>query len=145
MGRNTTITIVETGAEHLDAIVAIERETGGRSLVALTGGDALTEALARGHDVAVALADGEVVGWAWSATDLGRGAEEVGQIYRVAVARRHANKGIGRALVEHAQTALAGRGVRRVRITVDAADEEAQGFFKELGYEADALTMERVL
>jgi len=145
MGHEAVITLLEAGAEHADAIVAIERETGGRSLVALTGGDAITEAIARGHDVVVALVDGEVAGWAWCASDLGRGAEEVGQIYRVAVARQHAGSGIGRRLVEHAQAMLAARGVRRVRITVDAADEEAQAFFREMGYAADALTMGREL
>jgi len=139
------IALVEATPEHIDAIVQIEREAGGRSLVALTHGHAVVEALERGHQVTVALAGGEVAGWIWYSTDLGRGAEEVGQILRVAVAQGHVRSGVGRALVEHAQATLAGRAITRVRITVDGDDAESRAFFARLGYAVDAVMMERAL
>lgn len=141
----TGIALVEATRQHVDAIVRIEREAGGRSLVALTYGHALIEALERGHYVTVALAGAEVAGWIWYATDVGRGSEEVGQIFRVAVARRHARSGVGRALMEHAQATLAARAVTRIRVTVDSEDEAARAFLARLGYAVDAVTMERAL
>lgn len=139
------ITLVEATQEHIDAIVGVEREAAGSSLVALTHGHAVREALDRGHYVTVAIDEGEVAGWIWYGTDLGRGAEEVGQIFRVAVAARHAGRGVGRTLLEHAQATLAARGIMRVRITVDAGDEGARAFFERLGYSVDAVSMERPL
>lgn len=139
------IALVEATQEHVDAIVQIEREAGGRSLVALTHGHAVVEALQRGHHVTVAVAVGEVAGWIWYTTNLGRGAEEVGQILRVAVAQGHIHDGVGRALMEHAQATLASRAITRVRITVDGEDEESRAFFARLGYAVDAVTMERAL
>jgi ribosomal protein S18 acetylase RimI-like enzyme len=77
--------------------------------------------------------------------DLGRGAEEVGYIYRVAVTRPLAGSGIGAALLAYAQSTLAARGVTRVRTTVDADNEDARTFFESRGYRVDAVTMERAL
>lgn len=139
------ITLVEATRKHVDAIVQIERAAGGRSLVALTHGQAVVEALERGHYVTVALAGNEVAGWIWYATDLGRGAEEAGQIFRVAVAEDHVRSGVGRALMEHAQATLAARDVKRVRVTVGGEDAEARAFVARLGYAVDAVMMERAL
>ena len=77
--------IVEAEPPHFAAIVRIEREGAAGSLVALTEGHALAEAMQRGHHVAVALIDGEVAGWVWFGASLARGGEEIGQVYRVAV------------------------------------------------------------
>lgn len=142
---SVSLSLAEATPQHFDAILRIERASSGGSLVALTHGHALAEALERGHSLAVALVDDEVAGWIWFATDMGRGSEEVGQIFRVAVGQQHARAGIGRSLIEHAQAALAGRGVSRVRLTLDAADEDARSFFQRMGYAVDSVSMERAL
>jgi ribosomal protein S18 acetylase RimI-like enzyme len=142
---SVAVSLVVATPQHFDAILRIERASSGGSIVALTHGHALGEALERGHSIAVALIEREVAGWVWFATDMGRGGEEVGQIFRIAVGPQHAGAGVGRALIEYAQAALAGRGVTRVRLTLDAEDEGARAFFQRLGYAVDAVMMERAL
>jgi ribosomal protein S18 acetylase RimI-like enzyme len=141
----TSVTLCDAQPHHFDAIVRIEEEAGGSSLVVLTRGQALAEAMGRGHYVTVALHDDDVAGWIWFGVDLGRGAEEVGYVYRVAVTRPLARSGIGVALLAHAQATLAARGVVRVRTTVDAENVDARAFFESRGYRLDAVTMERAL
>ena len=141
----TSLVFCEAQPRHFDAIVRMEEEAGGSSLVVLTGGHALAEAIGRGHYVTVAIHEDEVAGWIWFGVDMGRGAEEVGYVYRVAVTRPRARSGVGAALLAHAQSTLAARGVTRVRTTVDADNEDARAFFESLGYRIDSLTMERAL
>ena len=85
--------IVEAAPEHFAAIVRIERAAGGSSLVALTAELALEEALQRGHYVSVALDGDTVAGWIWFSVDGSRGGEEVGHLFRVAVAPERARSG----------------------------------------------------
>jgi ribosomal protein S18 acetylase RimI-like enzyme len=144
MDRNA-LTFAHATREHFAAIVRIERAAGGSSLVALTEGLALDEALQRGHYVTVALAGDAVAGWSWFSVDGSRGGEEIGQLFRVAVAPEHARSGIGRALVEHAQATLAARGCTRMRATLSGDDEATRAFLAAIGYEVDAVTMERPL
>jgi ribosomal protein S18 acetylase RimI-like enzyme len=141
----TSLVLCDAQPNHFDAIVRIEEEAGGSSLVVLTRGHALTEAIGRGHYVTVALHEGTVAGWIWFGTDMGRGAEEVGYIYRLAVTRPLARSGVGAALAGHAQSTLVARGVRRVRVTMDADNGDARTFFESRGYRLDAVTMERAL
>ena len=139
------LTFVDATREHFDAIVRIERAAGGSSLVALTEGQALDEALRRGHYVTVALDGDTVAGWIWFSVDGGRGGEEIGQLFRVAVAPERARSGVGRALVEHAQAALAARACTRMRVTLSGHDEATRAFLASIGYEVDAVIMERPL
>jgi ribosomal protein S18 acetylase RimI-like enzyme len=138
------IAFVDATPAHFEAIVRIERAAGGSSIVVLTEGLALAEAVERGHYVSVALEDGSVAGWIWFSVDAGRG-ELIGLVYRVAVAPGRARSGIGRALVEHAQQVLAERGATRVRAVVPGGDDATRAFFAGLGYQVDALTMEHPL
>ena len=131
--------------EHFDAIVQIERRAGGGSVVALTGGRALQEALDRGHWVIVALDGGSVVGWAWFSVELDRGGEYTGQIFRIGVEAAARRAGVATALLEHARTVFAGREVVRVRAVLDGADAEAQAFFEAAGFAQASVTMERPL
>jgi ribosomal protein S18 acetylase RimI-like enzyme len=140
-----TARITEATPEHAAAILRIEEASGGGSLVALTRGLALEEALARGHDVYVALDGGAVLGWIWFSTDMGRGAEAVGQVFRVGVDAAHRRAGIGTMLMAHACGVLAGRGVRTVRLSLDAADDNARAFFAAQGFTVETLSMERRL
>lgn len=135
--------IIEMQPGHFDAILRIEREGGGGSIVALTHGHALREAHERGHHLIVAMRDGAPAGWAWFSVDAGRGGEEVGLIYRIAVAADARRAGIGRALAEAVRATLAARDVTRLRATVPAGDPAALAFFEAAGFAVDALMMER--
>ncbi|MBI5285005.1 MAG: GNAT family N-acetyltransferase [Chloroflexi bacterium] len=139
------LTFIDGTPEHFEAIIGMEREVGGSSLVVLTEGLALDEALRRGHYNINALADGEVAGWIWFSVDGARGGEDVGQVFRVAVARAHLRTGVGGALVEHAHAILARRQCTRVRFTLPGDDGATRAFLAELGYAVDAVIMERLL
>jgi len=141
----TALVIAEMQPAHFDAILRLEREAGGRSVVALTHGHALREAHDRGHLLLVALRGEEPVGWAWCSVDAGRDGETAGHIYRVAVAAGGRRLGVGRALAGHARATLAGRGVTRLRTTVPGDDPAARAFFEAQGFAVDALVMERPL
>ena len=140
-----TLTFADATAEHFAAIVRIERAAGGSSLVALTEGQALDEALRRGHYVSVALDGDAVAGWIWFSVDGSRGGEEIGQLFRVAVAPERARSGIGRALVEHAQKTLAAGECTRMRATLTGDDVATRAFLASIGYTVDAVIMERAL
>ena len=139
------LAIVPADAAHIDAIVAIERDAGSASVVALTHGHAVREAIARGHDVIVALDGNAAAGWAWYAVEDGRDGEPVGQLYRVAVAASSRRAGVAAALVAHAGDALRARGCRRLRATVGAADGDALPFFRAAGFADDAIIVEATL
>lgn len=141
----TALVIAEMQPAHFDAILRIEREAGAGSIVALTHGHALREAHERGHHLLVALRGGDAIGWAWFSVDAGRGGEEVGVIYRIAVTADTRRAGVGRALAGRARATLAARNVTRVRATVPGDDPAARAFFEALGFAVDALMMERAL
>ena len=142
--RPGAVTIADAIPAHFAAVIAIEREAGGQSLVALTEGHALQEALNRGHWLAVALEGDAVVGWIWFTVEL-TGGENVGRIFRVAVSRERHRRGVGRALVEHARDVLRERHCTRVRLTIDGGDEGARAFFAATGFALDAIAMESPL
>lgn len=141
----TALVIADLQPAHFDAIVRIERDAAAGSVVALTHGHALREAHERGHYLLVALRDGDPVGWAWFSVDAGRGGEEVGVIYRIAVAAGERRVGVGRALAERTRATLAARDITRLRATVPGDDPAARAFFESLGFAVDALMMERTL
>jgi ribosomal protein S18 acetylase RimI-like enzyme len=141
----STVSIAEATSEHFRAIVEIERACGKGSVVALTNGAALQQALDRGHWVAVALDAAAVRGWIWFSIELGRSGEYVGQIFRVAVPQDARRAGVGTALMRHADLVFAERSVASVRITVPFEDEAARMFFEAVGLRPEALTMERRL
>jgi ribosomal protein S18 acetylase RimI-like enzyme len=142
---STSLRLIDATPAHFDAIVRIERACGGGSVVALTEGLALQEALERGHDLVVATGDGDVLGWAWFASELARGGEQVGTIFRVAVADDARRSGIGGALVAHARAMLTDRGCARLRATLAADDEAGRALLASAGFAVDAITMERAL
>jgi ribosomal protein S18 acetylase RimI-like enzyme len=142
---SATLTLADATPAHFAAIVAIEREGGPGSVVALTEGLALQEALERGHDLVVALDGDAVAGWIWFSLDAGRGGETVGQIFRIAFASGQRRHGVGRALAAHAQAELADCGCTRIRATFAGDDDGARLFLASAGYAVDAITMERPL
>lgn len=142
MLRQMSIEIIEAGPEHYVDIVSIERESATGSLVALTEGHALSEASARGHHVVVAVTNGAVAGWAWFGRSLERGAEEVGQVYRIAVKRDARRTGAGAAMLAHVRAELNALGIRRIRATLPGDDADTRAFFEASGFVVDAVIME---
>jgi ribosomal protein S18 acetylase RimI-like enzyme len=138
------IALIDAAPDHFDAILRIERATAAGSVVALTEGQALQQALDRGHWIVAATRDGAVIGWIWFTIEL-RGGENVGQIFRVAVAEAHRRSGVGRALVAHAREIFVARDCTRIRLTLGADDDDARVFFEHNGFAADALTMDAPL
>jgi ribosomal protein S18 acetylase RimI-like enzyme len=57
-----------------------------------------------------------------------------GWLYAVAVDPKHRQRGIGRALVEHACAELAARGCGKVNLQVRDGNETAAAFYEGLGF-----------
>jgi ribosomal protein S18 acetylase RimI-like enzyme len=60
-----------------------------------------------------------------------------GWLYSLAVAEDQRGNGYGRALVEHAERALASIGCPKLNLQLMANKPEAQGFYAKLGYQMD--------
>ena len=60
-----------------------------------------------------------------------------GWLYSLAVAEDQRGNGYGRALVEHAERALASIGCPKLNLQLMANQPEAQGFYAKLGYQMD--------
>lgn len=57
-----------------------------------------------------------------------------GWIYSVAVAPAFRGRGIGAALVRHAEAALAARGCLKLNLQIVAGNEQVVGFYQSLGF-----------
>lgn len=80
----------------------------------------------------VALRDERVVGTVMGGYDGHRG-----WLYSLAVAPEARGRGFGRALVAHAERALAALGCLKVNLQVLAAKHDVRGFYEAIGYSAD--------
>jgi ribosomal protein S18 acetylase RimI-like enzyme len=80
----------------------------------------------------VAEREGEIVGALIAAWDGWRG-----NMYRLAVSKRHRREGIGIALTRAGEEYLLSRGVHRVTALVAFADEAAGAFWESAGYPED--------
>jgi ribosomal protein S18 acetylase RimI-like enzyme len=60
-----------------------------------------------------------------------------GWLYSLAVAEDARGNGYGRALVEHAERALASIGCPKLNLQIMANKPEARGFYAKLGYQMD--------
>jgi len=136
--------IIDVTPDQFPAILRLERESASGSIVALTHGQALDEAHARGHWIAAAVDGDELVGWIWFAAEL-RSGETAGQIFRVAVDPRHQREGVGALLVRHALSVLRDRGATRARAMIGADDPAARAFFERTSFAVEAMSMERDL
>jgi RimJ/RimL family protein N-acetyltransferase len=141
-----SIVLVDATPAHFEAIIAMERAQSARSIVALTHGHALTEALERGHIVVVALAGDAVVGWIWCSIDDTRGGESVGQLHGVSTDRGQPGAAAaGRALIEHARAILTDGGCARMRTTLAGDDAGTAALLAGLGFAVEAVIMQRPL
>ncbi|TKC82976.1 GNAT family acetyltransferase [Trinickia terrae] len=82
----------------------------------------------------VALLDGRMAGTVMAGYDGHRG-----WLYSLAVTPDMRGRGFGRALVEHAERALAALGCMKVNLQVLTAKRDVQGFYEAIGYRADAV------
>lgn len=89
----------------------------------------------------VAQAQGAVVGTVMAGYDGHRG-----WLYAVAVDPAHRQAGLGRALVRHAEAALAGRGCLKINLQLLASNAGTTAFYAALGYQVEPrISMGRVL
>lgn len=79
--------------------------------------------------------DQSIVGTAMAGYDGHRG-----WLYSVGVLPSARGQGVGRALVEHAERALAALGCPKVNLQVLTAKPESQRFWRALGYREDLVT-----
>lgn len=77
----------------------------------------------------VALVEDAVVGTVMAGYDGHRG-----WLYSVAVDPRHRSRGIGTALVRHAERALAERGCMKINLQIVSGNEAVAAFYEALGY-----------
>ena len=82
----------------------------------------------------VALLDGRVVGTVMAGYDGHRG-----WLYSLAVVPEARGLGFGRALVAHAECALAALGCLKVNLQVLSDKSDIQGFYEAIGYRPDAV------
>jgi ribosomal protein S18 acetylase RimI-like enzyme len=86
----------------------------------------------------VGLHEGRVVATVMAGYDGHRG-----WVYSLAVRPELQRRGIGRAMVEAAETWLRGQGCGRVKLQVERDPGEAVGFYRKLGYEVQDLVSMR--
>ncbi|MBB3175811.1 GNAT family acetyltransferase [Variovorax sp. Sphag1AA] len=80
----------------------------------------------------VALQDGAVIGTTMAGFDGHRG-----WIYSVAVDPSARRRGVGAALVQHAEQALAAIGCPKINLQIVSSNEEVVGFYKALGFSVE--------
>ncbi len=89
----------------------------------------------------VATEGGDVIGTAMAGYDGHRG-----WLYSIAVHPIARRKGLGGALVRHAEQALSERGCMKVNLQLLAANEATAAFYKTLGYKVEPrISMGKVL
>lgn len=57
-----------------------------------------------------------------------------GWLYSVAVHPSHQGQGIGKALIAHAERALAQRGCMKINLQIVSSNESVSAFYKSIGY-----------
>ena len=80
----------------------------------------------------VALDNGAVIGTTMAGFDGHRG-----WIYSVAVDPCHRRRGIGAALVRHAERALAALGCPKINLQIISSNEQVVGFYEALGFSVE--------
>ncbi len=80
----------------------------------------------------VAEVEGNVVGTVMGGYDGHRG-----WIYSLAVTAAHRHKGIGAALMRHAEAALTQRGCLKINLQILASNGDVTAFYKKLGYSVE--------
>ena len=82
----------------------------------------------------VAMDDGEVVGWILTRPMTSEDGAKLGGIEDIVVAGSHRGRGIGRKLMELAESHYRERGFQGMQLTVDAGNKAALHLYESLGY-----------
>lgn len=82
----------------------------------------------------VAVVDGRVAGTAMAGYDGHRG-----WVNYLAVDMSHRRRGVGRALMQHAETWLLARGCPKLNLQLRHGNDDALAFYRRLGYAPDAV------
>jgi ribosomal protein S18 acetylase RimI-like enzyme len=120
-------TIRPATVRDIEDVLALWSEAGTHPTITDTSGDLLRLIEEQPGALLVAEVHGRLAGSLIAAWDGWRA-----NLYRLAVARDHRRRGLGRALVLEAAGRLRERGVRRVSLYVVAADEPALAFWDSL-------------
>jgi len=80
----------------------------------------------------VALSGDKVIGTVLAGYDGHRG-----WLYSVAVDAMQRQQGLGKALVRHAESALAQRGCVKINLQIADGNEQVTGFYESLGYDVE--------
>ena len=86
-----------------------------------------------GHDLFVAVLDGEVVGHLWLFTDPTQPVRDT-FIYDIEILEPYRGRGLGRALLEAAESWCAEHGSASVRLNVFAPNTTARALYESAGY-----------
>lgn len=155
-GRPTGVTVRVATLSDLDAVVdlwvalvADQRQYGAHLKAAEnreTARDFMGQYVAV-DGVIVAERAGEVVGFVNFRVETGAYEQDVdrGIVDNVYVEPAHRDEGIGSALLEAAEDALADRSVDRVAVSAMAANDAARRLYESRGYEDHRVTLERSL
>jgi ribosomal protein S18 acetylase RimI-like enzyme len=85
----------------------------------------------------VAELDGEVVGFASVGRSRDEAAESEGELYAIYVHPSCWDRGIGRALIEHAEESMRASGFERALLWVLEGNERGERFYRAAGWTAD--------
>ncbi|MFA0085561.1 GNAT family N-acetyltransferase [Vibrio sp. 10N.286.49.C2] len=114
-----------------DAVIALWGITENMQLREADSRESITDYLDQNPNLSfVATVGGQMVGAVLVGTDGRRG-----YIQHLAVADKHRGKRIGKGLIEQATTALGLIGIRKTHLFVTAENENAQQFYRSLGWE----------
>ncbi|MGL4502998.1 MAG: GNAT family N-acetyltransferase, partial [Planktothrix sp.] len=82
--------------------------------------------------------------WLGNAIDLADG-ERTAHVFLLYVAPEHRKRGIGSALMVHAQQWATGRGDRKISLQVFTNNQPALNLYQKLGYQPQSLLMRKIL
>lgn len=86
-----------------------------------------------GHDLFVGVVDGEIVGNLWLFTDPTQPVRDT-FIYDIEINEAHRGRGLGRALLDAAESWCAEHGSSSVRLNVFALNTTARALYESAGY-----------
>jgi len=93
-----------------------------------------------GHDLFVGVVDGEVTGNLWLYTDPTQPVQST-YIYDIEILEAHRGRGLGRALLDAAESWCAEHGSASVRLNVFAPNTTARSLYESAGYEPTSTHM----
>jgi len=126
----TPIEIISYSHEHHDGVVKLWQEIFPKALPRNEPNSVIKSKLSVQPELFfVAVQSGEVIGTVMSGYDGRRG-----WVYSVAVSQQHRRKGIGTALMKHAEESLKTLGCVKINLQILTDNSDVQEFYRILGY-----------